>query len=337
MILSFLPRKKLPGFTLVELLVVIAIIGVLVALLLPAIQSAREAARRSQCANNLKQIGLACLQYHNVHGVLPPGYGILPANGYGAGVGDSGQKPYSEWPWLPRIFFFIEQIQYGKKVDWGWNPGVAGAGYPKYQMEIVTAKYAALQCSSDPTVRTNWNEHNACWGNQYTPQGHSRSSYTGNFGWGQQEAGQLDKDILGVRVQGVFQYNKSLSFKKIGDGTSDTLLTAEIIPGGVCTIRGCIAYDEGPLFMVNYSPNDRTPDLVRWCDASDSNIGRAPCSYSVSQLNMVRHTARSWHLGGLNAGLCDGSVHFISDKVALLVWQALGTPNGKESVSSDGY
>jgi prepilin-type N-terminal cleavage/methylation domain-containing protein/prepilin-type processing-associated H-X9-DG protein len=337
MILAFRLQKNSRGFTLVELLVVIAIIGILVALLLPAIQSAREAARRSRCANNLRQIGLSCLQYHNVYNVLPPGYGLLPGNGYGTGVGDTGQKPYSEWPWIPRIFYYIEQIQYGKKVNWGWNPGVAGAGYPPYQMEIVTTKYSVLQCSSDPSSDINWNQANICWGNQYTPQGHSRSSYAGNFGWGQMEAGQLDKDVPNVRVQGVFRYNKSLSLSKISDGTSKTLLTAEMIPGGVCTIRGCIAYDEGPLFMVNYSPNDRTPDLVRWCDPSDTNLGRAPCNYAVSQLNMVLHTARSMHLGGLNAGFCDGSVHFFNDHVALQVWQALGTPNGKESVSADSF
>src|SRR6187551_1469261 len=96
-------RLKASGFTLVELLVVIAIIGVLVALLLPAVQAAREAARRTQCVNNSKQIALGCQNYASAHGALPMGYGPMDPNGYGLSA--SG----AEWSWAARLFGVLEQ------------------------------------------------------------------------------------------------------------------------------------------------------------------------------------------------------------------------------------
>ena len=102
------------------------------------------------------------------------------------------------------------------------------------------------------------------------------------------------------------------------------------------TIRGAIAYDEGPAFMVDYTPNDKTPDLTRWCDPTDSHLTGAvsPCFYTSGNrgilgavLNMVRHTSRSRHPGGVNSGMCDGSVRFVSSMISLEVWQAIG--NGR--------
>lgn len=319
------------AFTLVELLVVIAIIGILIALLLPAIQAARESARKTQCINNTKQIALACQNYHDAHRVLPPGYGILPEKHYGTGAaqGEVPNQPYSEWSWLAYLYPYIEEKAAADAINWKWNPGSAGNGYPPGNLAVMTTKVPVYQCPSDVSVQTNFNEGQACAAGGHSALGHARASYAGNFGQGQLEAAN--------KIQGVFRYNKSLKLSRITDGTSKTLLTAEIIPGGICSIRGTVGYDEGPVFMQDHLPNDLTPDLVRWCDSTDKSQGYSPCIGSITKLNMVLHTSRSLHPGGVVVGLCDGSTNFLREDVSLQTWRALGTPTGGEVVYDNPF
>jgi hypothetical protein len=132
----------------------------------------------------------------------------------------------------------------------------------------------------------------------------------------------------------VFSYNHGDKFGQITDGTSNTLLTAELIVGGPCSIRGVFAYDEGPVFMQFYLPNDPTADVVNWCDEQDKSPGsKAPCFDARLGLNTILHTARSYHAGGVVTSRCDGSANLISDSVDLVVWRALGTPRGDEVVT----
>jgi prepilin-type N-terminal cleavage/methylation domain-containing protein len=333
------------GFTLVELLVVIAIIGVLVALLLPAVQAAREAARRTQCLNNSKQIALGLQNYHSAHGSLPMGYGPLPEDGYGKGANNPG-TPYAEWSWAARLFGVMEQTAISGAIDWNWNPGIV-ANAPRTVKEVRTAKIDGFHCPSDDAVRTNWNEGRVCPGleNIGDIEGFGRMSYAGNFG------NCKDSDPPGealpsnsfleasrtarwARYDGVFSYNHGDKFGQITDGTSNTLLTSEIIPGGACSIRGSFAYDEGPVFMQYYLPNDPTPDIVRWCDSADQVVGvsAAPC-VATATLNQVLHTSRSYHSGIVIASMCDGSARPVSQDVDLIVWRAAGTPRGEETLS----
>jgi prepilin-type N-terminal cleavage/methylation domain-containing protein/prepilin-type processing-associated H-X9-DG protein len=318
--------RRPTAFTLVELLVVIAIIGVLVALLLPAVQAAREAARRTQCTNNSKQIALALHLYHDTHNSLPPGYGPLPKDGYGKGA--TSGTPYAEWAWAARLFGYLEEAAIAQEIDWTWNPGGSTTAPPTIR-EVITAKIGAFRCPSDGTALLNWNEGKTCFAGQFVDEGYGRISYAGNFGQGQLEAPKYPN---GRRIDGVFQYNRGESLGKISDGSSHTLLTAELIAGGVCSLRTVFAYDEGPVFMQDFPPNDRsTPDLVRWCDADDKlPDALAPCIDSLTKLNMVRHTSRSAHPGMVNVSMCDGSTKGISDDVSLDLWQALGTPHGGE-------
>jgi prepilin-type N-terminal cleavage/methylation domain-containing protein len=326
------------GFTLVELLVVIAIIGVLVALLLPAVQAAREAARRSQCINNSKQVGLAVHQYHGAHGSFPIGYGLLPDNGYGTGVAESGQPQYAEWPWSARILPYIEQTAVASLIDWKWNPGNA-QNFPPQIRTVVSAKVPILHCPSDEGASTNFAETGACAGQLVG--GYGRISYAGNFGHGEgtnPANSQLEASRDGRpgarRIDGVFSYNHGDKISQITDGTSNTLLTSELITGGSCSIRGNFCYDEGPVFMQFYLPNDTTPDVVRWCDPDDKIPGAAaPCIDSLTKLNMVLHTSRSSHPGGVIAGLCDGSARFVNDGIDIDVWRAAGTPRGEETLA----
>ncbi len=318
-------RKQCRAFTLVELLVVIAIIGILIALLLPAVQAAREAARRMQCSNNVKQVGLAVHMYHQSHGHFPPGYGYMIS-----GIGKSGTYD-PEWPWILRLFPYMELDDSLKDIDWTWNPGIAFNGIPVGNQKIIMADISGLQCPSDPTASKSFNEDGIC--SAASPP-YGRSSYAGNFGRGQMEAN--------VRIDGVFAYNHGAKIRDISDGTSHTLLVSELIPGGSCTIRGAVAYDEGPVFMQDHTPNSRALDMVRWCDPVDGQADAvAPClnnggsSGVLTQLNMVVHTARSMHPGGVNTGMCDGSVRFVAENIPLEIWQALGTPDGGESIDED--
>jgi len=324
------------GFTLVELLVVIAIIGILIALLLPAVQAAREAARRAQCTNNVKQIGLAAHMYHDTNRQFPPAYCHWTA--YGTG----GNGPQPEWPWPVRLFAFLEQRTLFDNIDWTFNPGAPFSGYPAEQKAAATAQISTFLCPSDPNAEVIWNAEQNCYGSaSQDVEQHGRISYGGNFGQGQMEA-PLPPD--GNKVRGVFGYNYGAKFRDITDGTSNTLLTAELIVGHTCTMRGAHSYDEGPVVMQDYAPNDPTPDLVRWCDPADAQPNsRAPCLNgggvrgTLDTLNQVLHTSRSMHPGGVTTGLCDGSVQFVSESIELDTWQALGTPDGGETISEGAF
>lgn len=322
------------AFTLVELLVVMTIIGLLVAMLLPAIQGAREAARRAQCANNLKQLGLALLTYEDANGMFPPGYGYARSSYYGTGAA------HDCWSWPSRLFPYLEQSALAELVSrlWGEDPGKAWGTLPAGMDTVRSAQIPVFLCPSDPGSNVRFNKNRNC----SVPSGtiingqDGRISYGGNYGRGQLEAAN--------RVAGVFGFNSMTRISNILDGTTNTLLLSELLVGHSCTIRGSHPYQEGPVFMANYSPNDPTPDVVRWCDPADGFSGtQAPCLWSsgnwgtLSALYMVLHTSRSAHPDGVQTVLCDGGVRFVNQTVGLSIWQALGTPAGSESLPGNAF
>jgi prepilin-type N-terminal cleavage/methylation domain-containing protein len=318
------------GFTLVELLVVIAIIGVLVALLLPAVQAAREAARRMSCVNNAKQVALAMHMYHDSAKQFPPAYGYQ-SSPYGQSYGPE------EWPWCPRLFPYLDEPALADimKGNWSYPPGSAAAP-PARLLPAFDKNVAAWQCPSDPLVSTRYNETLAVLP---TLPRWARVSFGVCLGIGPMEATIVPPTKLQTglqpdeRVAGAFGFNFGASVKKITDGSAKTLMFSELIGGHEETVRGVQCYDEGPVIMADLTPNDRTPDLVRLCDPRDSEPNAvAPCIASVSQLNMATHTSRSAHAGGVVAALCDGSARFVNDMVELSIWQALATPAGDEVV-----
>ena len=324
-------RRGRRGFTLVELLVVIAIIGILIALLLPAVQAAREAARRAQCSNHIKQIGLAFHNYHSSYKRFPLGYGPMVV-AYGSGQSQPPGCGGGEWAWPLRLLPYMEQTAISEDIPWDVNY----SGHPSDTYNyIAAAQISCFHCPSDPGAEDPFNHDGAC---SSTPDRmHGRMSYGGNFGIGPQEgtivSGLADRQP-DERVRGVLSHNWGARFGDITDGTSHTLLLSELIVGVGCTIRGTHTYDEGPLYMHDYTPNDLTPDEVRWCSDHDKVSTRAPCT-QITKQNMVVHTSRSYHPGGVNAGLCDGSVRFIAETIAWEVWQAAGTPDGGEVISGE--
>ena len=324
------------AFTLVELLVVITIIGLLVALLLPAVQAAREAARRGQCANNLKQLGLAALNYENAYDMFPPGHGYMPS----WAIQSTANAGKNVWSWPVRLFPYLDQSALMTIVEANWDADIGKGWAMSSPMGAAQGtQIPTFLCPSDLGAQRRWNESQTCvvgTGSTVWTQKTGRLSYAGNYGQGQMEATG--------RVNGVFGANSITRISNIQDGTSNTLLFSELLAGHTCTLRGTYGYMEGPVFMETYTPNDPTPDLVRWCDAADGLPGaQAPCLWTsknwgtLSQLNMVLHTSRSAHPGGVQCTMCDGTVRFVSQAVSLSIWQALGTPAGGESISANAW
>ena len=291
------------AFTLIELLVVIAIIAVLVAILLPAVQQAREAARRSQCSNNLKQLGIAMHSYAEVSGTLPPGGsgGI-----FGAIAGDYNQSGYV---WLRSI---MPQIDQAASYN-AWNEGAQYA--VGNNNNIIRATIPGLLCPSDTASRT-WNA---------TPN----YNYAVNLG---NTTCYRTTPFNGVTYTAApFQMNSSQTatvakFADMGDGTSNVLLLAEIRQGqNGQDLRGLIWYVPHVGFTAHNPPNTTVLDRLNsgFCIAANSTIG-LPCG-GTDAANPQMFSARSRHVGGVQAVLGDGAVRFISDAINLQTWRDLST------------
>jgi len=304
------PFRRMPhGFTLVELLVVITIIGILIALLLPAVQAAREAARRAQCLNNLKQIGLAMHMHHEQKGAFPPGWNWPVLNDSSCGARDG-----AEATWITYLLPYIEQTALASQID--WKKSFGHASYPPdYPNLTITKQTLTLfQCPSGPKARPMVFSGVECY---------ARGSYAANNGLGPMVESYQP---VGSRPAGVFYINSNLTAGEIRDGLSNTMFVSEIRLLMGNDFRGVLHYPEGPLYHYNYTPNSLTPDEIRssFCD----NQPEAPCTGAFSSWNPRRltMTARSYHPGGVQVLLGDGSAHFIQQAIALNVWQALGTP-----------
>jgi prepilin-type N-terminal cleavage/methylation domain-containing protein/prepilin-type processing-associated H-X9-DG protein len=315
-------KRKNRGFTLVELLVVIAIIGILVSLLLPAIQAAREAARRAKCINNAKQAGVAFQNYHDTYKTLPPG-------NYSCCWGT----------WQMAILRFIEEQQLADMYT--WLPKDAAFHDPNYSydqnhngtptthnLQVCQARIATLTCpSDDPQVDSrgitfhnyvvNYGNTNHIGYDYLTPFSPSYVKYMGSPFIGE------DWDppkILGVK------------FKTITDGLSKTLLLAETVQGRDGDLRGYTWWGWSAGFETFSSPNSTDPDLLQQSTYCNPAVPNPPCN-GQSGLNYFRAAARSHHPGGVNAAMCDGSVQFVVDDVDLATWRAASTTRGEETYS----
>jgi prepilin-type N-terminal cleavage/methylation domain-containing protein/prepilin-type processing-associated H-X9-DG protein len=307
------------GFTLVELLVVIAIIGILVALLLPAVQAARESARRAQCINNEKQESLAVLNYESAKGGLPVGL-------YECcwGTWQMGVLPYIEESALRNAY-----------ENYGGNDPKG----PEYKAEPnftnVTSKRLALASCPSDKISAPW---------PYGKSGLTKHNYVGNYGSTGIENNLFEKDpgwnqvavLNGVQYQGApFECKKSIRLKKITDGTSNTLLLSEVIQGEGVDLRGLTWWGDAAGFSTYLAPNSSQPDVAvyaYYCNKTDNDL--LPC-VQQSSANPSMFAARSRHPGGVNAAMCDGSVRFVIDDIDTAVWRALSTTHGAEAISGD--
>lgn len=324
------------GFTLVELLVVITIIGILISLLLPAVQAAREAARRMQCSNNLKQLSLAMHNYHTTKGSLPFG-ALLSINTTDSSRGG----PYNhDHGWYTQMGPYIEQqawydtINFNKVFD---DEGGTGGAYGNQAARFY--RMAIFGCPSDTPNCTHpghdWNS--------------IKANYAVNFGntnYGQQTQNN-------IKFKGApFTAGRSIDFASISDGLSNTLLMAEIITtigvtnasdmygGWSGPMSQTMASEGGQAFMGWLTPNSTSCDLAWGKCPLPENLNGVSCCTVVGEygdLPLQSFAARSQHPGGVNAALCDGSVHFFSNSIVWDVWQALSSSRGGETLGGADF
>jgi prepilin-type N-terminal cleavage/methylation domain-containing protein/prepilin-type processing-associated H-X9-DG protein len=304
------------GFTLIELLVVIAIIAVLIALLLPAVQSAREAARRTQCVNNLKQIGLALHNYHQTVEAFPRGQ-HCPMGGNMVG------NMYDRGCWFQSVLPFIEQRDHGDAIQAFVDNQVSYT----YNATFTTYVIQSLICPADPN----------------SPKTKTATGVQGFHGNYVTCAGSTEffnntsnPKIDGTDLNGLFYVASHTRLADVTDGTSNTLMASEIIVSPDTTThdnRGRYgnAYQGHALFSTQYPPNTKVGDLSLYCNP----IPMAPCQ-ALGRSPAVQ-SARSYHAGGVNSLLADGSVRFLKNTINPVPYQGLGSRGLGEVISADAF
>lgn len=312
------PRRK--GFTLIELLVVIAIIAILIALLLPAVQQAREAARRTQCKNNLKQLGLAMHNYLDAHSRLP-----LCLN--------STSKPISVHAYL---LPYLDQSPLYSLIDFNtsWNSATNTTACGKVVESFL--------CPSQPTVSM--------------PAGWAGTNYRANQGsnilYGMPTTDPANSNFGQPGSNGVFISGLSLKLADVTDGTSNTAAFSEHPFADFDQLR-TNPYDT---FRPGTYPNNadeayrdcRNVDTTNLAMQGVSNVG-APWLQSYHSTTQYFHsippngrscmyppgriatTAASYHVGGVQMTLCDGSTRFVGENIDIKVWRAIGSRDGNET------
>jgi prepilin-type N-terminal cleavage/methylation domain-containing protein len=314
------------GFTLIELLVVIAIIGVLIALLLPAVQKVREAANRIKCENNLKQLTLAMHNHHDNKGAMPFGARLYEGDDY---HGHEGSW-YDDHGWYSQTGPYIEQDNWARLIDYS-------ASFSDTINEPARRhKIPLFSCPSDlGLVENEW--YSATWARL-------RGNYVVNFG--NTNYGQLRKTdpSTGQHVLfggAPFTFRKGKRFAEITDGLSNTLMMSECITildtgdawgGPLSDFETSLG---GQAFEGWHTPNSPLSDEEARVVPPRHAWNGIPDIIFATDTLLQSFAARSKHEGGVNASLCDGSVRFFSNSTSLDVWRALSTAEGSEPINAN--
>jgi prepilin-type N-terminal cleavage/methylation domain-containing protein/prepilin-type processing-associated H-X9-DG protein len=349
------------GFTLIELLVVIAIIAVLIALLLPAVQSAREAARRSQCVNNLKQIALACHNYESAQGCFPMG------SRYMMFAEPTGGSCTNTWWMMHSAFNYILPFLEGGNQYNSYN--FTYTARSSYNLTAAHTTVSTYICPSDldweprpfdPTL-TQYTH-----GSYGMSRGRNENIYF-NWavnGWPDPTAPYYDK-CNADPGDGMFGMDSVVRIAGVADGTSNTFLFGEMSrwidnkgPGYYNEVNATAAFGMGTTgffsgevrpqtgaFVIPKlnAPPDRIGDTFNTCFASPvvPSDWFNPTIQSQAALNACMNLGqwafRSRHPGGANFSMADGSVRFVKDTVNIAAYRGLGTRAGAEVISADAY
>lgn len=329
-------RQASSGFTLVELLVSIAIIGILMALLLPAVRQARATARSTQCKNNLRQIGLAMHNYHDAHRVLPPGMMHYLGDDIDDVIqpdGSIGALGPSRSCWMQQILPYIDQQPLHSQLPFDSNTRAHLWGQT-FGTPIWTI-IPTLMCPSDPASPKNITDlgtvpedSQGFHGNVVMCAGTTIFGFASRF--------RVDGTLSGHNLDGMFYALSSTRFSDVTDGLSNTVMGSELIINqdgrSTQTTRGgrdnrgryYNGFRGGSLFSTLNPPNTSIPDEFDDCMPNPA----APCV--ISDELMVLH-ARSYHPGGANVIMADGSVRFVSENIDTEVFRAAGSRAGNES------
>jgi prepilin-type N-terminal cleavage/methylation domain-containing protein/prepilin-type processing-associated H-X9-DG protein len=362
------PHRRTPrGFTLIELLVVIAIIAVLIGLLLPAVQAAREAARRSQCVNNLKQLGLAVHNYESVNQTV-----VLqctwPSGNYPSGLTSGYSTGGASHSWTVALLPQMEQQPMFDAFNFSnyvWTTGVAAANY-QANTTVGYSQVGFLLCPSDGTTTRPVNPYGTknyhsniggpgiilAWSGPIIPPKSWSGNVPGTVGFAALKDGLSNTALFSERLIGLpssLLASVSISsanarrgiFPGPNGGTFNTgdpakamafVQGCKALPGTTKAVNvthiGHIWTYGYPPFQSNYYNHFGAPNALSCINANEG--GTANGRWSIA-------TATSGHPGGVNVCFADGSVKFVKDTINLPVWWALGTREGGEVVSADAY
>lgn len=337
-------RARSSGFTLVELLVVIAIIGVLVALLLPAVQAAREAARRNSCVNNLKQLGLGMHNFHDTYNKFPQNHTQVGGN-----VWEAVSASFHMLPYIEQTPLYTEGQARITNKDWGWTYNT-----------MMNTKLSVFICPSSPGSPKRGSHP------------HGWDGPGGNYAWC--TGSSVEVNWAGDRFNGMISYQTDRRMANVPDGLSNTILASEVLSGsGKTGASGQFPFDifyagNGPITSVanqdfpteaeltaigttaknspiGFKSNNGT--MWAWYAAGHSTFNAAGppnwqypsaggdcCPGGAHDWGHGIIVARSMHPGGVNACLGDGSVRFLNNNINLLTYQRLGNAKDGQVVGS---
>ena len=296
--------QRARGFTLIELLVVIAIIAVLIALLLPAVQQAREAARRTQCKNHLKQFGLSLHNYHDTFLVFPPGavrrYYTPPAF-----PACGGSWCTSMLSWGSRILPYMDQAPLYSQINWEIEPGMTAPN-----IALRAKSIAAFRCPSDP-------------GRGSAPATSAPSNYMASIGDAVRDRQQV------ANWKGVLDTNSNSAIRDVTDGTSNVVVLSEIRVGYPAdqTQNPVGTACPAPGAITNPSARGRSwmyADIAFSYAFTTAYPPNSPLGECYLNSDYVLAGARSFHTGGVHVLLIDGSVRFVGDNLDQTTWIRLG-------------